>query len=290
MDVHLEDDSDIGVESESGPFDLQEIQESKNVKKSKSTLLSFLGDHPLAETHGARKLKKVHIPNFVGQTLPCCDQGDREYYCSVMLTFFKPWRTGLDLKDGENSWDETFLSYTFSPRHKELMKNMNIRYECLDLRDDFHGQMKKGEMSIPGDWAELGHELFQDLDQMAVDDVINGPSERSQIFENFSISPIMGRRNKACMELMTEIQRILSGLQWTVQQPHLLPDSLNINPQPIAVEQTAYQWKSVVSNKCTEILEERARHLPSQASNSAKHTFHFIPNDVRVVDKSYMSS
>ena len=90
MDVHLEDDSDIGVESDSSPFDPQEKQESKNVKKSKSTLLSFLGNHPLAETHGACKLKKVRIPNFVGQTLPRCDQGDCEYYCSVMCVLYTP--------------------------------------------------------------------------------------------------------------------------------------------------------------------------------------------------------
>ncbi|KAF8809762.1 hypothetical protein BYT27DRAFT_7093748 [Phlegmacium glaucopus] len=136
--VHLEDDSDVGVDSDDGFIDLQEQQKSKRYKNSKTTLLTFLGDHPLAETHGARKLKKVHIPNFVGQTLPRCDQGDRDYYCSVMLTFFKPWRTGLDLKDGDHSWDEIFQSYTFLPRHNELMKNMNIRYECLDSRDDFH--------------------------------------------------------------------------------------------------------------------------------------------------------
>ena len=287
--VHMEDELDIGIDSDNGSVNLQEQQESKCCRKSKSNLLSFLKDHPLAETHGARKLKKIRIPNFVGQTLPRCDQGDREYYCSVMLTIFKPWRTGLDLKNGENSWDETFLSYNFLPRHNDLMRNMNIRYECLDSRDDFHAQMKKGVTSIPGHWPELGHELFQDLDQMAVDEVINGQSESSHFFENISISPVMGKRNKACMELMTDIRRMLSALHWTVQEPSLLPDGLNINPEPITIEQTASQWKSVVSNKRMEILEERARHLPPQASNSAMCPSSFIPNDVKVVDKSYMS-
>ena len=203
-DVHLDDVSDNDVESDGASINMQQQQEGNHHKKSKSTLLSFLKDHPLAETHGACKLKRVCIPNFVGQTLPCCDQGDHEYYRSVMLTFFKPWRTGLDLKDGENSWDETFLSYTFLPHHIELMKNMNIWYECLDSRDDFHAQMKKGATSLPEHWADLGPELFQ-VDQMAVDDIINGPSERSNIFDNLSISPIMGKRNKACLELMTDI-------------------------------------------------------------------------------------
>src|SRR5882762_2564553 len=38
------------------------------------------------------------ISNFVGGSLPRCDKGDREYYCTTMLTLFKPWRHGQDLK------------------------------------------------------------------------------------------------------------------------------------------------------------------------------------------------
>ena len=83
---------------------------------SKSKLLPFLSTHPLAETHGVRLLKRSHVPNFAGNTLPRHDQGDREYYCSTMLMLFKPWRSGLDLKTKLNSWDETFVSHGFSTR------------------------------------------------------------------------------------------------------------------------------------------------------------------------------
>jgi hypothetical protein len=137
--------------------------------------------------HGVRCLKTARIPNFVGNTLPHQDQGDREYYCSVMLALFKPWRSGLDLHRQAESWDEAFLSQKFSPRQLEVMKNMNIRCECLDARDDFQAQMKKGTTSMPS-WAEPGSEVFDDLDQMAIDDSINiptGPAEDS-------VSPIMG--------------------------------------------------------------------------------------------------
>lgn len=93
---------------------------------SKLQLLLFLSDHPLADTHA------VHIPNFVGNSLLQFDQGKGEYYCSAMLTFFKPWRNGLDLKSSVDPWDEMFSSYHFSTRQLDLMKNMNIQYECLD--------------------------------------------------------------------------------------------------------------------------------------------------------------
>ena len=53
----------------------------------------FLSDHP---QHCMQKVVFVDeenalIPNFVGGGLPRHDQGDREYYCSTMLSFFKPW-------------------------------------------------------------------------------------------------------------------------------------------------------------------------------------------------------
>ncbi|KAF9455431.1 hypothetical protein BDZ94DRAFT_1144780, partial [Collybia nuda] len=84
------------------------------------------------------------IPNFIGPTLPRQDQGDREYYCATMLTLFRPWKTGFDLKLDGQLWDESFQKYEFSKRNLRIIKNMNIRYECLDAHDDFHAQMKKG--------------------------------------------------------------------------------------------------------------------------------------------------
>ena len=58
------------------------------------------------------------MPNFIGGTLPRCDQGDYEYYCLTMLTLFKPWRTGHDLKLVEETWEQAFNKYIFSPAQK----------------------------------------------------------------------------------------------------------------------------------------------------------------------------
>lgn len=84
---------------------------------------------------------KKTIPDFVGATLPRCDQGDCEFYCSTMLALFQPWHSGKDLKQELESWDEAFTRYQFSGFHKQLMSNFNIRYECLDARDDYRAQM-----------------------------------------------------------------------------------------------------------------------------------------------------
>ncbi|KAF8229949.1 hypothetical protein L208DRAFT_1036075, partial [Tricholoma matsutake] len=106
----------------------------------------FFSGHPLADSHGTHchSPLKAWVPNFVGATLPCFDQGNHEFYCCTMLTFFKHWRSGLDLKGRNESWDDTFAVYPFSPRQLEVMKYMNIWYKCIDAQDDFHAQMKRG--------------------------------------------------------------------------------------------------------------------------------------------------
>ncbi|KAF8872046.1 hypothetical protein BD779DRAFT_1380435, partial [Infundibulicybe gibba] len=126
-------------------FDEDVIEgEATAVSAEKMGLFVMLACHPLADTHGMHcvREKDALVPNFAGPMLPRPDQGDREYYCSAMLAFFKPWRSGGDLKSKEESWDTAFLRYQFSKRQEELMVNFNLRYECLDARDDFQAQLR----------------------------------------------------------------------------------------------------------------------------------------------------
>ena len=67
-----------------------------------------------------------------------------------MLTFVKPWRTGKGLKSEDQSWDDAFTSHMFNTRQLEIMKYFNVRYECLDARDDYAAQMKKAEIFPTG--------------------------------------------------------------------------------------------------------------------------------------------
>ena len=132
-------DFDLETSSKLQKMTLEDVTEQKTPEKG---LFTFLDQHPLYQTHGTRCKPEAQalIPNFVGATLPRCDQGDREYYCSAMMMLFKPWRSGRDLKTNEQSWDDVFTSYNFTHRQYELMANFNIKYECLDSRDDFHAQ------------------------------------------------------------------------------------------------------------------------------------------------------
>jgi hypothetical protein len=106
----------------------------------------FLKDHPLYQTHCIEfdERKKHVVPNFIGGSLPRQDRGDREYYCTTILTLFKPWRSGKDLKNEEESWDQAFTDHNFTKREIEIINNFNLRYECLDARDDFSTQLRQG--------------------------------------------------------------------------------------------------------------------------------------------------
>ncbi|KAF8230258.1 hypothetical protein L208DRAFT_1159727, partial [Tricholoma matsutake] len=107
-------------------------------------MLHFTESHPLAATHVLKSFPSPLVPNFVGQTLPRRDQGDRKFYCTTMLTLFKPWPTGSTLEAKNASWDEAFVAHVFTNQQKKIMKNFNICYECLDQKDDFLSELKKG--------------------------------------------------------------------------------------------------------------------------------------------------
>ncbi|TFK53319.1 hypothetical protein OE88DRAFT_1598942, partial [Heliocybe sulcata] len=108
------------------------------------TELMLLRGHPQHETHYITIVKEIFsfVPNFIGGSLPRRDAGNREFYCVTMLTLFKPWRSGKDLKLISQTWDDAFTAFNFSHRQEELMNFFNIKYECYDARDDYAKQRK----------------------------------------------------------------------------------------------------------------------------------------------------
>jgi len=66
------------------------------------------------------------VLNFVGGAILRSDHGDGEYYCSIMLTLFKLWWTGKDLKSEDQSWDDAFRMHMFNTRQLDIsMFSMN---------------------------------------------------------------------------------------------------------------------------------------------------------------------
>ncbi|KZP10043.1 hypothetical protein FIBSPDRAFT_670438, partial [Athelia psychrophila] len=103
-------------------------------------------DHPQSKTHFVcmRRKNCRQVPMFLGGPLPRRDKGDREDYCITMLSLFKPFRTGLDLKGSDIAWAEEFECHMFDEEATEKMKFFNTKYECADARDDFRAQRIAG--------------------------------------------------------------------------------------------------------------------------------------------------
>ncbi|KAJ7085893.1 hypothetical protein C8R44DRAFT_543779, partial [Mycena epipterygia] len=112
----------------------------------------FSPKHLLYKTHyircDRRDLDNM-VPNFVGGSLPRVDQGDREFYCCTMMTLFKPWRSGKDLKNELDNWHEAFTDNKFNEKALKLMRNFNVKYECNDARDDFASQDRQKRRALP---------------------------------------------------------------------------------------------------------------------------------------------
>ena len=100
---------------------LQKESAQAHSKHKKSAYCSSHIKHPQAHTHEVCLLDETEgfVPNFIGGSLPRKDAGSREEYCMTMLTLFKPWRTGKDLRLNENiTWDDTFADYAFTERKR----------------------------------------------------------------------------------------------------------------------------------------------------------------------------
>lgn len=111
-------------------------------------------DHLLYDSHAVAcdpEQRLYIVPNFIGPMLPCRDQGDRKYYCMTMLTFFALWRSGIDLKASDQSWEDAFNQHHFSAREIQIMDNFNLRYECYNTTDDLRSTLSpKGQKDNEG--------------------------------------------------------------------------------------------------------------------------------------------
>ncbi|KAJ7161111.1 hypothetical protein C8R46DRAFT_865460, partial [Mycena filopes] len=142
-----DDDRDDVSDWETDDDDDVIIAKQDLIDKSKKVVWhAFSTEHGQFPTHAVTcHISRLanFIPNFIGGSMPRSDKGDRAAYCMAMLTLFKPWRTPIDLKSADATWDQAFKAYEFTDRQKELIRNFDVRYECNDARDDHFALMRK---------------------------------------------------------------------------------------------------------------------------------------------------
>jgi len=252
---------------------------STPVKLSKN-MFRFTNEHPLHATHALQRLPVDHkrIPNFVGANLPRCDQGDREYYCSTMLVLFKAWRTGNDLRLKDLSWDESFSEYNFSERDVRIMKNSNIRYECLDARDDYRAQLKKGSTGLAnifGSWDEANDDVELDECQPT--------AHMEQEYEDVPLENI-GHYQRSRLLNMQTMSAVLSNTGWLQEKV----TQITVPPFKPSIIQSGSEWQATVLNRRQQVLDQRNENNTSSKHPNISGKGPAAENIVKIVDKSYL--
>lgn len=100
----------------------------------------FLNDlHPQFETHYLTIRREKYIPVILGPSIPNPNKSTEaaEEWARDVLILFKPWRDLDGLKQGFETWLESYNDY--EPRlmasHKRVIGNFRVLSECSDARD-----------------------------------------------------------------------------------------------------------------------------------------------------------
>ncbi|KAI0091810.1 hypothetical protein BDY19DRAFT_885194, partial [Irpex rosettiformis] len=248
----------------------------------------FLDDHPQCETHRVRVVdeKDAKVPDFIGGVLPRKDKGNREEYCLTMLSLFKPWRSGLELKIVSKSWSESFDSHDFSQRQCDIMNNFNLRYECRDARDDFAAQRKAKGRGIT-DWpSDLDNDVLDDMDNnssRAIDINTTEFGEEDQWIDHASDDKSSTRQINRMMETEEMLDRngLIDSKMSATLDITSLPVVKDTNP-------SSHYWHTLLTKEKEDILHARQSHVA--AAKSRKNNLCFkdtTTNKVEVIDQSY---
>ena len=273
-------------------FDIsfETVTEIDEIPKAKAqNIFHFTTKHPLHDSHASHLISNYEkrVPNFIGANLPRCDQGDREYYCCTMLTLFKPWRRGHDLKvSAQESWDDIFTEYEFTPKQVQLMKNFNIRYECLDARDDYRAQLKNGlDKTLIGSW-----DILQNEDGDEIEESLQQNINQSIIYDNIPVDPTtQGKNFLLRLKNMNMMKMILSDSGWiNAKVSSALQYCNDFKPDRVL---SSHEWEADVKKMKEKVQDKRNENNKFVSKDSSESTN--LPNNVKenivkIVDKSYL--
>jgi hypothetical protein len=282
----IDSDVDDSSNDEADSMEVDDESDTEMIVDQDVDAQMFLKDHPLYQTHIIHfdKRKKYIVPNFVGGSLPRRDQGDREYYCATMLTLFKPWRSGKDLKAVDYSWDETFTNHVFTSDQLQKMNYFNLRYECNDARDDFSSQLKQSNNGINGLSHFMSVDSILEVDQDGQgDDFVYEDID----FNDFNINKYtsFGPYRMRIKGEMDAAENSVRGAGWMDESPDGL-DQIERNPLKLDM-QTATQWKQAVKDQREIVLAKRNKYIFPKQSKS-KNYKDPNENNIKIIDQAYL--
>ena len=125
------------------------------------------------------------------------------------------------------------------------MKIFNIRYECLDQRDDFFSELNRGGIAGPGlinsDLAADNMNLNEVLDEISIDNMAP---------DHIDVDDQQSKRYMQQLKTMSVTKHIMTRLGWTACEPNASQDSdVSIHHEPVSGISVGSEWKEVVASK-----------------------------------------
>lgn len=99
----------------------------------------LLPSHPQFGKYGHKKTPSRRIPNFLGGKMPS-EKKDPEGFYKLFCILFVPWRSPVDLKGPDETWDHVFQTKEKSASYAFVYTNWTILEECYAACDDFHAK------------------------------------------------------------------------------------------------------------------------------------------------------
>ncbi len=202
-----------------------------------------------------------------------------------MLTIFKPWQCASDLKKSDiESWDNAFYNHNFNDSEMAIIRNFNICYECLDARDDYRAQLKKGAATVvTGSW-----EVIDSIENTHDNCDLDGPSAIE--FDDSPSGPVdFGLKHIKHLKEMEMINHLLTSMGWTAAIPSENSyQQCEFQPQKTL---TGNEWEQEVNKRKQEVLKQKNEHNKSgtvTTLNDQESWENKNIDAVKIVDKSYL--
>ncbi|KAH6891706.1 hypothetical protein BKA70DRAFT_1233923 [Coprinopsis sp. MPI-PUGE-AT-0042] len=214
-----------------------------------------------------------------------------------------PQQKSHELKQDDQLWDEAWRASSFDRYTAKLIDNINLRYECMDAKDNLKSQHRKKYRTALGLPSEDDDD-FEDIDDFddGLDDAINADGS----IDNHEI---LGKNRLSRLNQMRQAQSIVTATGWTddlqaqsvkdgdatkadslsaadvaatvrnCTQPVMdsIVDGIDLSSLTsckVETYLTPASWKNIVKSKRAEVLEKKNKHAPPEKKKNKKGALH----------------
>ncbi|KAK0488095.1 hypothetical protein EDD18DRAFT_1360052 [Armillaria luteobubalina] len=160
------------------------------------------------------------------------------------------------------------------------MRNFNLKYECLDKRNNYHAQLRSGAITVPSwDEAAAANVDFLRLDYSpTTTDGIEECAKQSAFLDERGLFIDMTQASK-----MADIRWVLDLAGWTTERPINRPSVMD----PITTVRGRGEWNAIIKRKRQEMIDDRLRNITS-TKDKQKGNNNPESDKVQIVDKNWL--